>query len=91
MLLGAGSSPVAQSFFEPKLLQRSLIGLFEDPISKAIEKALDGLEWKPGAIRIEERQERLKALNAKLAELKATEAELVNEAREVGIDPSGVE
>ena len=91
LLLGAGPSPVAQAFFEPRLLQRTLIGMFEEPISKAIDAALDGLEWKPGALKLKDRQERLQALNQKLAELKATEADLVKQAKDVGIDPSGVE
>lgn len=90
LLLGASPGP-GQTFFEPKLLQRSLIGMFEEPISKAIEASLDGLEWKPGAINLKDRQAKLQTLNEKLAELKANEAELVRQAREVGIDPSGVE
>jgi hypothetical protein len=86
-----GAKPGAgQVFFEPRLLQRSLIGMFEEPISKAIESALDGLEWKPGAIKLKDRQEQLQTLNQKLAELKTKEAELVSQAREVGIDPSGI-
>lgn len=89
LLLGAPSGP-GQAFFEPKLLQRSLIGMFEEPISKAIDAALDGLEWQPGAINLKDRQAKLKVLNERLAELKAKEAELVSQAREVGIDPSGV-
>lgn len=89
LLLGAAPGP-GQVFFEPKLLQRSLIGMFEEPIIKAIDAALDGLEWKPGAIKIKDRQEQLQTLNQKLAELKAKEAELVSQAREVGIDPSGI-
>lgn len=90
LLLGAGLGP-GQVFFEPRLLQRSLIGMFEETIGKAIETALDGLEWPPGAIKLKDRQERLQALNSKLAELKATEADLVSQAQEVGIDPSGVQ
>lgn len=90
-LLLLGAPPVGQAFFEPRLLQRSLIGMFEEPISKAIDSALDGLEWAPGAINLKDRQAKLKTLNEKLAELKATEAELVKQAMEVGIDPSGIE
>lgn len=90
LLLGAPRGP-GQVFFEPRLLQRSLIGMFEEPISKAIDSALDGLEWAPGAINLKDRQAKLQALNEKLAELKATEAELVKQAMEVGIDPSGIE
>ncbi|WP_310567386.1 hypothetical protein [Hydrogenophaga sp.] len=90
LLLGAMPGP-GQVFFEPRLLQRSLIGMFEEPISKAIDAALDGLEWAPGAINLKDRQAKLKTLNEKLAELKATEAELVKQAMEVGIDPSGIE
>ena len=90
-LLLLGAPPVGQAFFEPRLLQRSLIGMFEEPISKAIDAALDGLEWAPGAINLKDRQAKLKTLNEKLAELKATEAELVKQAMEVGIDPSGIE
>lgn len=91
LMLGAHSGAIYQGQLDAKFLQRSLIGMFEEPMWKAIESALEGLKWDPNAISIKDRAEKLEALNKKLADLKSQEAQLVKDAEDVGIDPSGVE
>jgi hypothetical protein len=91
LMMGAHSGALYQGHVDAKYLQRSMIGMFEEPMWKAIESALDGLTWQPGAMTIEDRAEKLKTLREQLSKLRAQEAQLVKDAEDVGIDASGVE
>lgn len=89
--LGMPQSIVYQGHIDAGVLQRSLIGLFEEPICKAIDAALETLPWDPAAIDHSDRETTLTGLRKKLEALKEQEEKLVHEAEEVGIDPSRVQ
>lgn len=86
-LIGLGGSDFSTGIdADPREFGQALFALLGPQINSALLSAIDGMDWPDNAVSSADRQTHVNALDERIIKLQAEETEIVEKAREIGIN-----